>query len=275
MRILSEIVDRLDLSCLRIPKETGRPAYHPGVLLKVLIWGYANGMRASRKIEERLHSDVVFMWLAGMEKPNFRTICLFRRSNLAFIKNLFTQVLMLAKALGLWRLGFVALDGSKIGANAGFDSFKGVKGWRKELEEVKGRVKRMLEEAEAADAAKDERFGSEFRGDELPEELQEAEERVRKIEGLLKELEERGEGEEMRVSITDPDARLMHRKGGSLPAYNAQAAVTEDQIIVYADVTSEPVDVNQLLPALDGIKEVCGQMPERVKGDTGYGVGGI
>lgn len=269
-RILSEIVDRLDLSCLRTPKETGRPPYHPGMLLKVLLWGYATGVRASRKIEEKLSSDVVFMWLAGLEKPNFRTICLFRRSNLESINGLFAEVLTLAKGLGLLRLGLVALDGTKMQANAGSGSFKKVREWRKELDEVRERARKILEEAEAADTADDERFGSECRGDELPAELQEAEERVKKIEELLNKVEEKGEDEEMRVSITDSDARFMHRKYGSLPAYNAQAAVTEDQVIVHADVTTEPVDVNQLLPALDRIEETCGEMPEKAAADTGY-----
>lgn len=272
-RVLSDIVDRLDVSCLRVPQETGRPAYHPRMLLKVLSWGYATGVRASRKIQERLSSDVVFMWLAGMERPNFRTICLFRRSNLESIDNLFVQVLMLAKGLGLLKLGLVPLDSTKMHANAGSGSFKKVKEWREELREVREKVRQILEEAEAVDTADDERFGSESRGDELPKELEEAQERVKKIEELLSEVEEKGEDEDVRVSITDPDARFMHRRDSSLPAYNAQAAVTEDQIIVYADVTAEPVDVNQLLPALDGIEEACGEMPEKAAADTGYGGG--
>lgn len=271
-RILSEIVDRLDLSCLRVAKETGRPSYHPKMLLKVLLWAYASGVRASRKIEEKLYSDVVFMWLAGMEKPNFRTICLFRRSNLTSINKLFAEVLMLAKELGLLRLGLVALDGTKVSANAGIGSFKRIKEWRKELKEVEKKVRRILEEVEVLDTADDRRYGNKYRGDELPKELEKFEGRKKKIENLLSKIEE-GEDENIRVSMTDPEARLMHRKTSYLPAYNAQAAVTEDQIIVYADVTAEPVDVNQLLPALDGIKELCGSMPEKVAADTGYAGG--
>jgi len=271
-RILSEIVDRLDVSCLRVAKETGRPSYHPKMLLKVLLWAYASGVRASRKIEEKLYSDIVFMWLAGMEKPNFRTICLFRRSNLASINKLFAEVLMLAKGLGLLRLGLVALDGTKVHANAGIGSFKRIKEWRKELKEVRKRVSRILEEVEVLDTADDRRYGSKNRGDELPKELEKSQERMRRIEELLSEIEE-GEDKDIRVSMTDPEARLMHRKSSYLPAYNAQAAVTEDQIIVYADVTAEPIDVNQLLPALDGIRELCGSMPEKVVADTGYAGG--
>lgn len=201
-RILSEIVERLDVSCLGVPALTGRPAYHPLMLLKVLLWAYANGVRASRKIEAKLYSDVVFMWLAGLEKPDFRTICLFRQSNLEAINNLFAQVLMLAKGLGLLRLGLVALDGTKMQANAGLNSFKKVKEWRKELSRLKETVKHILEEAEAVDSADDKKFGTGSRGDELPEGLEETRARIKKIEELLKLVE--GKDDDIRVSTTDP-----------------------------------------------------------------------
>jgi transposase len=271
-RILSELVDRLEVSCLRVPKETGRPAYHPGMLLKVVLWGYAMGVRASRKIEEKLHSDIVFMWLAGMERPNFRTICLFRRANVGAIEDLFVQVVKVAREAGMGRLGVVAIDGMKMGAHAGYGSFKGEEEWRKEVKRLKERVREILAEAEAQDRADDERYGSNKRGDELPVGLRDAKERIRKIEEAMKRLKERGD-EGVKVSMTDEDARLMHRKCGVIPAYNVQAAVTEDQIIVYAEVTREPVDVNQLLPGLDGIEERCGEMPEKVVADAGYGGG--
>lgn len=273
-RVLSEIVDRLDVSGLRLPKARGRRAYHPGMLLKVLLWGYATGVRASRKIEARLSSDVVYMWLAGMEKPDFRTICLFRRANVQAIDELFVQVLMVAKGMGLLRLGVVALDGTKIRANAGSGSFKKHQRWREELEELREEVRKITEEAEAVDRAEDEKYGSESRGDELPRALQEAEERVRRIERVLTELRAQGEDdEEVQVSLTDPEAGFMRRLGSALPAYNAQAAVTEDQIIVYADVTREPVDVNQLVPALEKIEEVTGEKPAQLLADAGYAGG--
>jgi transposase len=273
-RVLSEIVDRLDVSCVRLPKERGRRAYHPGMLLKVLLWGYATGVRASRKIEARLCSDLVHMWLAGMERPDFRTICLFRRANVQAIDELFVQVLMVAKGMGLLRLGVVALDGTKVRANAGTGSFKKLGSLREEVEEFRREVRKIGEEAEAIDQAEDERFGSERRGDELPAELEKAEERVRRIERVLTELREQGENDtEVQVSLTDPEARFMHRLGSALPAYNAQAAVTEDQIIVYADVTREPVDVNQLVPALEKIEEVTGEKPGHLVADAGYAGG--
>jgi len=269
VRVLSEIIDHLEISRFREIKLEGRPCYDTRMMLKILLWGYACGIRASRKIEERLYSDVVFMWLAGLEKPDFRTICLFRRCNLEAISQLFAQVIILAKRLGMLRLGLIALDGTKVRANAGIGSFKKAIDWHKELAKAQEEVSRILQEAEALDQADDEKFGSEHRGDELPEELTKTEQRVKKIEELMDKIGENTFDKRL-VSSTDPDASYMHNSIGSIPAYNAQVAVTEDQLIVYADVTTEPIDTNQLKPALEDIKQVCGAKPERVVADTGF-----
>jgi transposase len=116
-RIFSEIIDRMDTTHFRESKEEGRPAYHPKMMIKVLLWGYATGIRSSRKIEERLEQDTVFMWLAGLERPDFRTLCLFRTNHKGSIEKIFTDVIMVARAMGMATLGLVALDGSKVRAN--------------------------------------------------------------------------------------------------------------------------------------------------------------
>jgi transposase len=268
-RVLSDIVDRLDVSGFRDVSTEGRPCYDPRIMLKILLWGYATGVRASRKIEERLHSDVVFMWLSGLEKPDFRTICLFRKDNLAAIEGLFAQVLVVVKQMGLLKLGLVALDGTKLRASASIGSFKQVAEWRRELAKAQEEVRKMLTDAEEQDAADDERYGSDRSGDELPEEVANARERVRKIERLLGQLDG-GTEETQRVSMTDPESRYMHTPTGSQPAYNAQLTVTRDQIIVHSDVTTEPIDTNQLLPAIAGIERVAGAKPERLVADAGY-----
>jgi transposase len=268
-RVLSDIVDHLDVSGFRDVSREGRPCYDPRMMVKVLLWGYATGVRASRKIEERLHSDVVFMWLAGLQKPDFRTICLFRKDNQLAVEGLFAQVLVVAKQMGLLKLGLVALDGTKLRASAGIGSFKKVAEWRKELAKAKEEVRRMLADAEVQDAADDARYGSDRRGDELPEELVDAKERVRKIESLLDQLGDDTE-ESQRVSLTDPQSRYMHTQTGSQPAFNAQVVVTRDQIIAHADVTTEPIDTNQLLPAIAGIERVAGAKPEKLVADAGY-----
>lgn len=268
-RVLSDIIDRLDVSGFRTVSTEGRPCYDPRMMLKVLLWGYATGVRASRKIEERLSTDVVFMWLAGMERPDFRTICLFRQSSKPAIEDIFAQVLMLAKGMGLLQLGLIALDGTKLRASASIGSFKKVAEWRKELAKAQEEARRVLADAEAQDAADDARCGSDRRGDELPAGLADTKERARKIEQLLGGLAE-GTEETQRVSMTDPESRYMHTPTGSQPAYNAQLAVTRDQIIVYADVTTEPIDTNRLVPAIEGVEQVTGAKPEKLVADAGY-----
>jgi len=268
-RVVSDIVDHLDVSEFRVVHHEGRPCFAPRMMLKALLWGYANGVRASRKLAERLGADVVFMWLAGMEQPDFRTICLFRRSNPAALKRLFAQVLGIARDMGLCQLGLVALDGTKVRASAGIDSFKRPAEWQKELARLEEEVQRMLDEAEEADRADDAAYGENRRGDELPEELEQAQARAKKIKEILAEAERRGDKKAL-MSSTDIDAGYMHGPAGSLPAYNAQVAVNEHQMIVYAEVTTEPVDVNQVAPALQGIEEATGQKPERMLADAGY-----
>jgi transposase len=167
-RVFSEVVDRIDTSQFRDPKDEGRPAYHPTMMLKVLLWGYATGVRSSRKIEERLHQDIVFMWLAGMERPDFRTLCLFRSDNKETIEKVFTEVIMIAQAMGMGSLGLVALDGSKVRANSGVDTFKKVEDWKEILTEARAEARRILQEAESIDKAEDAGHGQNRRGDELP-----------------------------------------------------------------------------------------------------------
>ena len=273
-RIFSEIIDRLDISGFQEIKLEGRPRFDTRMMLKTTLWGYANGVRASRKINERLHSDVTYMWLAGLEKPDFRTICLFRKANLDKMQYLFSQVILLAKGLKLVRLGLIALDGTKVRANVSVESFKEKQDWEKELQEIKAEVSRILAEAEAADLADDKRYGPDKRGDEIPKELEELEERKKQIESLLNQIAGKKVDASQKVSSTDPVVKFMHHRDGSMPAYNGELAVTKDQIIVYSDVTDEPTDTNQLKPALDGIKETCGKDPKRLDADAGFNSGG-
>jgi len=268
-RVFSDLMDKLPVAGFKDAAVEGRPRYDTRMMLKVLLWAYANGTRASRKIEERLRSDVVFMWLSGRQIPDFHTICDFRRCNEAAIDRLFARVIVLAKALGLIRLGLVALDGTKVRASAGAGSFKTVKEWRKALAEARQKVAEILAEAEAQDRADDEKYGGDKRGDELPEELANARERVARIEKVLAAAGENAK-DSLKVSSTDPDARFMHCPSGSMPAFNGQVAVTEDQFIVYAGVTAEPIDTNQLQPALEGVERNTEAKPDKLVADAGY-----
>ncbi|MCG2722576.1 MAG: transposase [Thermodesulfovibrionales bacterium] len=183
-RVFSEIIDRIDTRPFREPKEEGRPAYHPKMMLKVLLWGYANGVRSSRKIEERLQQDVVFMWLAGLEKPDFRTLCLFRSANREAVEHVFADVITIAQSMGMAKLALVAIDGSKVQANSGIDSFKTVEDWRKTLEKARGEARQIIAEAERIDKEESDLYGEEARGNELPKEIEKRVNRIRKIEEL-------------------------------------------------------------------------------------------
>jgi len=269
-RIFSDIVDHIDISEFQEIKLEGRPRFDTRMMLKVLLWGYANGVRASRKLEERILADVVYMWLAGLEKPDFRTICLFRKTNLDRLTYLFGQVLLLAKDLKLVRLGLIALDGTKVRANVSVESFKSIKNWEDELKEAREKVKKILSEAEAADLEDDRKYGENLRGDEIPKELENNEERIKQIEELIKQQTGRKIDKSHKASSTEPEAKFMHHKNGSMPAYNCELAVTKEQIIVHSDVTSEPMDTNQLKPALDAVHDNCGKDPKRVLADAGF-----
>lgn len=272
-RVFSEIIDRIDTTAFREAKEEGRPAYHPKMMLKVLLWGYATGVRSSRKIEEKLQQDVVFMWLAGLEQPDFRTMCLFRTGNKKVIEKVFAEVITIARAMGMGNLGLVAVDGSKVQANSAIESFKSVGQWRKKLQEAKEEARRIIGEAEQIDREENARYGEAARGDELPEGMATPEDRIRKVEELLERAEQVGKSESAKMSLTDPEACFMHKRNSSIPAYNAQLAVTEDQLIVHADVTTEPVDVNQVRSAVKGIEECAGVLPTVLVADAGYGSG--
>ena len=167
----------------------------------------------------------------------------------------------------------MALDGAKVRANAGVNSFKKAEDWVDELKKAQAEVSRILAEAESADLVENAYDGVQMRGDELPKGLEQATTRLQKIGDLIKEIKTKAIEPDQRVSGTDPGAKFMHHQTGSIPAYKSAIAVTEDQIIVYSDVTAEPVDTNQLVPAWAGIKEVCGQKPEQLVADAGFNSG--
>ena len=269
-RVFSDIVDHIDISWFQEIKLESRPRFDTRMMLKVLLWGYATGIRSSRKLEERLLADVTYMWLAGLEKPDFRTICLFRKTNLDRLTYLFGRVLVLAGDLNLVRLGLIALDGTKVRANVSVESFKTIKNWENELNEAKEKVKKILSEAEAADLEDDRKYGPDKRGDEIPKELEDRVERIKQIEEFIKQQTGRKIDKSHKASSTEPEAKFMHHKNGSMPAYNCELAVTKEQIIVHSDVTSEPMDTNQLKPALDAIQDNCGKDPKRILADAGF-----
>jgi transposase len=190
---VSDIVDQLDLSAIMKPYEEGdargRPPYHPQMMVKLLIYGYCVGKMSSRKIEQASYDDVGFRVLSGNQQPDHASIAEFRKRHLPELARLFVQVLQLCERAGLVKLGHVAIDGTKIKANASKYQTMTYAGLTEAEQKLAATVARLLAEAERVDEAEDQLYGPGKRGDELPEELSESKSRLARIRELKADLE--------------------------------------------------------------------------------------
>lgn len=309
---ISDVVESLDLSGILKEYEAGdgrgRPPYHPALMVKLLIYGYCTGKMSSRKLEQATYDDVPFRVLSGNQQPDHDSIAGFRKRHLRELGRLFVQVLQLCERAGLVKLGHVAIDGTKIKANASKYQSLSYARLKNEEQELAAEVERLLGEAQRIDEEEDELYGPGKRGDELPEELRNPETRLARIRSLIAELEAEAKaaGEQKRAekekpvetrrrnwrrkwevseqgeilplakskrNLTDPDSRLM--KDGATKtfhqAYNLQVGVdAQAQIIVATKVVQTGADQEQLIPVLQEVEKNLGRMPERVSADAGY-----
>jgi transposase len=286
---VSDVVDQLDLSAIKSvyeEEDRGQPPYHPLMMTKILLYGYCVGVFSSRKIQKRLVEDVAFRVLAAGNEPDFRTISDFRKLHLKALEELFQQMLRLTLETGTMKLGRVALDGSKVKGNASKHKAMSY-GRAKETEKrLREEVRKLLNQAEAADKEEDSGYGRDRRGDELPGELQRRETRIARIREAKQALEERAreqaksEGknpEEARptkkaqYNFTDPESRMLKGPDGFLQGYNTQIAVEPVfQLIVGQRVTQAANDKQQMVPLIETIEEQSGQKPKEVLADNGY-----
>jgi len=269
-RTIDCLVEGLDISCIvRLHSEEGQPAFDPRLMLKVLFYSYSHGVTSSRVIEDRCRSDTAYMFLAAMQVPDYRTICLFRTRYLDNVESLFKQVLQVCVDLGMVGLVNVSVDGTKIKANASRKKTKDSKLVEKE-------IKRWLEEARRVDGEEDELYGdgTPFK---LPPELVDRKTREKRIEEALKkikdleEVKKKLDSGEKNVNTTDGEARMM--KSGRLirPCYNAQLAVdSKCQVIVAADLVDREVDYDQLVPMVEKMEEDLDRLPSVITCDSGY-----
>jgi len=286
---VSDLIDQLDLSAITTvyeDEERGYPPYHPVMLTKVLVYAYCVGVFSSRRIQRRLAEDVGFRVLAAGNEPDFRTIADFRKKHLATLNGFFEQVLRLARELGAPRVGRVALDGSKVKANASKHKAMSYGRMREKQQQLREEVKQLLAQAEAADAAEDAEYGADRRGDELPAELQRRESRLKRIREAKRVLEARAKDEataagqpaesakpdaKTQYNFTDPESRIMKGPDGFVQAYNVQVAVDEVlQLIVGQAVTQETNDKRQLMPMITVIEQQSGDTPTQLLADAGY-----
>ena len=285
---VSDLIDQLDLSAITSvyeDEERGYPPYHPVMLTKVLVYAYCVGVFSSRKIQRRLAEDVAFRVLAAGNAPDFRTIADFRKTHLTALRGFFEQVLHLAREMGAPRIGRVALDGSKIKANASKHKAMSYGRMREKQRQLRDEVKDLLAQAEAADATEDAEYGPDRRGDELPAELQRRESRLKRIREAKRALEARAKDEataagepddsatpdpKAQYNFTDPESRIMKAPDGFVQGYNVQVAVDELQLIVGQSVTQETNDKKQLMPMITTIEQQSGDTPTQLLADAGY-----
>jgi Transposase DDE domain/Transposase domain (DUF772) len=284
----------------------GQPPFDPRMMTALLLHAYASGIYSSRRIAKAAVERADFMMIVAGDPPDFRTISEFRRRHLKALASLFVQVLQLAEKAGLVKLGHVALDGTKIKANASKHKAMSYAHMKKREAELKAEVDRWLKAAEAADAEEDKLYGAK-RGDEMPDWVADKQKRLQKIREAKAELEaeakaaaeeevrRRMKAEETRIAegrkkngktptppkqepdgktqrnFTDKESRILKTKDGYIQGYNAQAAVdAEAQIIVAHGLTQSMSDQDQLVPLMDGIKNSLGRTPKEASADAGY-----
>jgi len=290
---IDDVIEHVDLSAIMRrydSEERGYPPYHPRMMVKLLLYAYCVGVPSSRKIEKRLHEDIAFRVLAANNTPDFKTIADFRRNNLEALASLFVEVLKLCQKAGLVKLGHVALDGTKVKANASKHKAMSYGRMKQEEERLEVEIKELLRRAQVVDEEEDEQYGKDKRGDELPKELAFRESRLKKIREAREalEAEAKQEAEQARAAgkkatgipedkaqrnFTDPQSNIMPAPGGKHfeQAYNAQAAVdSAHQIIVAAEVTNQPSDKGQAKPLMEAVETNTGQLPREISADAGY-----
>jgi transposase len=289
---VSDVVDQLDLSKIHAHYEDenrGQPPYDPRLMTKLLVYSYCVGVFSSRRIQKRLQEDIAFRVLAAGNEPDFRTISDFRKLHLAALKGMFQQVLRLALESGAVKLGRVALDGTKIKANASKHKAMSYQRMEEKEEQLQQEVEALLDQAEAADQEEDREHGRDRRGDELPAELQRRESRRAKIEAAKKVLEERArqkaaeEGQSAKqaskakpagkdqYNFTDPESRIMKGADGFVQGYNAQAAVEPTLLLIVGHgLTQAANDKQQLQPMVEAITQQAQQRPAAILADSGY-----
>jgi transposase len=306
-RFVVDIVERLDLQELeRCYSGGGKQPYHPALLLALLFYGYATGVFSSRKLEQASYDSVAFRFITGDKHPDHDTIATFRKRFLTELEGLFVQMLVLAKVMGLFKLGNVSLDGTKIKANA--SKHKSMSwGYANRLEEqLRREVRELLKKAEQADAEDEPEM-------DIPDELARREDRLAAIEKAKAEIErrarerfeaEQGEYEEKlnkrkdkeektgkkargrapkaphagprekdQVNFTDEESRIMPSSEGFVQGYNAQAGVDVDShLIVENHLTQQTNDKQEVEPALARLHEMEGSLgtPEGLLADAGY-----
>ena len=296
--------EALDLSAITgtYAEDRGQPPYHPGMMTALLLYGYSRGVYASRRLEQACEERVDFMAVMGLNKPDFRTIAEFRRRHLVALSALFVQVLKLCQSAGLVKLGHVAVDGTKLKANASRHKAMSYGRMKQSEPKLAAEVEAWLKAAEAADQADDAEFGADLRGDETPDWMADKQERLERIRKAKAELEAEAKSDpsdmdpdgpgpssgmhdrgrtkrtkdgdppdKAQRNFTDPDSRIQPTRDGFIAGYNGQIAVDQaHQIIVAQRLQTNPADYGGLAPLVDQAKANLRRRLNEVSGDSGF-----
>jgi transposase len=289
------VLEELDLSEIedQYGEERGHPPFHPVMMTGLVLYSYSQSIYSSRRIARACKQRVDFLALTGMQKPDHRTVNLFRKRHLKALSQLFEQVLQLCEKAGLVKLGHVAVDGTKMRANASKQKTMSYATMKKLEERYKTEVERWFAEAARIDREEDELYGTDKSGDELPEWVSNKEERLKRIRQAKAELEAEAKtaaerepdpdktghkakptgtpSDKQQRNLTDSESRLMKSGDNFIQGYNAQVAVDgHRQIIVAQSLNNNGSDMHQMIPLLKQIRNNLGRQAKEVSADSGY-----
>jgi transposase len=285
--VIDEVVEQMDLNPFyQKVSFVGNPAYHPAMMVKIWFYGYATQTVSSRKIADKLSRDIGFIYLSGMQKPDFRTLSDFRKNHAEEFKTLFVQMVKICHRLGMTQFGEISIDSTVMKANASVSKSYDESELIKERKKLEGRVEAYLQEVQSNDLLEDRKYGENHPGNTLPEEIQDKQRRIEKMKRVIEQLKEAEvrleSSNEKETNLTDPDARLQKNRTRVEPGYRAEVAVdSKEQIILSQEVTTDRNDSHQLIPMvkqlLESKKNACSDEIEKqsskkiiVSADAGY-----
>ena len=270
VRVVEVFVDGLDLGQLGFdgvdPAATGRPAYHPAVLLKLYIYGYLNRIQSSRRLEREAQRNVELMWLTGRLMPDFKTIANFRKDNGRAIRKVCRQFVVLCQRLNLFSEAIVAIDGSKFKAVNNRDKNFTPAKMQRRMAQIEQSIARYLAAMDTADRAEPE--AAEIKKGHLRDKIAALKEQMQQLKQLEAQMLASADKQ---LSLTDPDARSMKSRDGGIVGYNVQIAVdAQHHLIVAHEVITEGIDRDQLCPVAEQAREATGVEHLTVVADRGY-----
>jgi transposase len=256
------VVEKLNLGkFIAAYSEEGHAAYHPALLLKVWLYAYALGITSSRRLEQRIKEDLGFRYLAGGAEPDHWTLNDFRTGHKAELNEVFTQVVELARSAGMGRLGHVAIDSTRIAANAAGDSTDSEQKLRDERAKIRRRIRKWQRQCDAEDP-------NEGAGMEVAREaLRKLEKKLEQIPVRLERLKKSGL---QKLSRTDEDSRFLRERRGMVLGYTGTVAVSEDHLVVAQQVSQASTDNELLVPLVEQVEQECGERPGEVSADSGF-----